>query len=82
MLMLRTGYIERPGRTSGTERTTDFDANMALGVVSSVEMARWVWNYHFDAVAGDISVFDVIPRSRKSMGSRDCINRISSLTRC
>jgi hypothetical protein len=34
---------------------------MAVGVAGNEDVARWVWNNHFAAVAGDAIGFEVIP---------------------
>lgn len=46
---------------SGEQQTEAFGTHELCGVDGSLEMAKWVWNHHFSAVAGDAIAFETIP---------------------
>lgn len=67
---LRTGdiLIVRSGFTRGLEAASTpekqkelMDSHRTVGVEGSVETARWFWDHHFAAVAGDAIAFEQIP---------------------
>ena len=43
----------------------------AVGVKGNRESARWFWNHHFAAVAGDAIAFEVLPPTIEDEGNRD-----------
>jgi len=60
LLIVRTGLTEALEALSGDEQTAKMGAGSA-GVRGDTDMARWIWNSRFCAVAGDTTAFEVIP---------------------
>ena len=60
MLLIRTGTTE-----SLENPTVDYFTKMGKmqlsGVEGTIEMARWLWNHKFSAVAGDAFAFEAMP---------------------
>jgi hypothetical protein len=61
VLIVRTGFTEALQAQTKEEQHDSIESNMAVGVAGSEDVARWVWNNHFAAVAGDAIGFEVIP---------------------
>ncbi|KAJ5438249.1 uncharacterized protein N7458_009247 [Penicillium daleae] len=71
---LRIGdiLIVRSGFTRGLEKASTpkeqkalMNSHRTVGVEGSVETARWFWNHHFAAVAGDAIAFEQTPPTRE-----------------
>lgn len=43
------------------ERQKALDGGVFIGLESSMKSAKWLWNHHFAAVAGDTLGFEVSP---------------------
>ncbi|RMZ89242.1 hypothetical protein DV736_g3524, partial [Chaetothyriales sp. CBS 134916] len=70
ILIVRSGYTEdlkTPGITA-EQQTELLDTNKSIGVEGNIAAAKWFWNHHFAAVAGDALAFEVLP-PRKEDGS-------------
>ena len=61
IIIVRTGFTEDLGSASGEEQEQMLGTHKCVGVVGSVESAKWFWNKHFAAVAGDAIAFEVLP---------------------
>lgn len=61
ILLLRTGYTEDLTGISGQEQERLLKNGRAIGVEGCKESAKWFWNRHFSAVAGDNLAFEVFP---------------------
>lgn len=61
ILIVRTGFTEGLGGKSGEEQEKLMGSHQCCGVHGVEETAKWVWNKHFSAVAGDAIAFETIP---------------------
>ncbi|KAJ5621660.1 hypothetical protein N7528_006443 [Penicillium herquei] len=63
ILFIRTGWTRAYERLSATEcqQLADYKAPPVIGVKSSEEMLRWIWDQNFSAVAGDMPSFEAYP---------------------
>ena len=61
VLIVRTGYTEAMEGKTENEQLANMAAGPLLsGVEGSVNVAKWVWNKHFAAVASDNPSFETI----------------------
>ncbi|CAK7225429.1 hypothetical protein SBRCBS47491_005887 [Sporothrix bragantina] len=65
VLLVRCGFTEEMSQLSPDEQTKVLYGYRFCGVESSVEMAKWLWNHRFSAVAGDSISFEVSPPQLK-----------------
>jgi hypothetical protein len=68
--------IVRTGMTDVLSAPTDPDLAMLKrgqlsGVAGSTAMAKWLWNQHFSAVAGDSIAFEALPPLKENGESAD-----------
>ncbi|KAF2087814.1 hypothetical protein K490DRAFT_40979 [Saccharata proteae CBS 121410] len=61
ILIVRTGFTDALGELSDEEQQKALASHQTCGVDGRVETARWCWNKHFAAVAGDAIAFETIP---------------------
>lgn len=61
ILIVRSGYTEDLSSKSGEEQDVALGTGKGVGVEGTVESARWFWNHHFAAVAGDAMMFESFP---------------------
>ncbi|KAJ5261029.1 hypothetical protein N7478_011624 [Penicillium angulare] len=63
ILFIRTGWTRAYEQLSAAEcqQLADFKAPPVIGVESSKEMLRWIWDEGFSAVAGDMPSFEAYP---------------------
>lgn len=61
VLLVRTGYTEALTGRTAEEQIAHLSKRTISGVEPSEEVARWVWNKHFAAVASDNVSFETIP---------------------
>ncbi|KAJ5117009.1 hypothetical protein N7456_001357 [Penicillium angulare] len=63
ILFIRTGWTRAYEQLSAAEcqQLADFKAPPVIGVESSEEMLRWIWDEGFAAVAGDMPSFEAYP---------------------
>jgi hypothetical protein len=64
ILIVRSGYTEDLSAASGEEQDILLGTGKGIGVEGSVETAKWFWNHHFAAVAGDAIIFESMPPKR------------------
>jgi Putative cyclase len=62
ILIIRTGFTETFGAMSAEQQELAItsDGGGCIGVEGSEKTARWIWNHHFAAVAGDATAFEAI----------------------
>jgi hypothetical protein len=66
IVFIRTGYTEDLGNaTTPEEQDAMLNTGKAVGVEGSIESAKWFWNKHFAAVAGDAPVFECVPPKKE-----------------
>lgn len=63
ILFIRTGWTRAYEKLSPTEcqQLADYRAPPVIGVKSSEEILRWIWETGFAAVAGDMPSFEAYP---------------------
>lgn len=61
ILIIRWGYTEALGEMNAEEQRQSMHHHRACGVDGSTEMAKWLWNRHFAAVASDTLAFEAMP---------------------
>lgn len=63
ILLIRTGWTRAYEKLSTAEcqQLADYKAPPIIGVESSEEMLRWIWDNDFAAVAGDMPSFEAYP---------------------
>ncbi|KAJ5280723.1 cyclase [Penicillium angulare] len=61
ILIIRFGVTEALGAMSGDEQAAAMANHHACGIEGSKDMARWLWNQHFAAVASDNVAVEAMP---------------------
>lgn len=61
ILIIRFGVTEALGRMSGVEQAAALSSLSMCGLEGSADMARWLWNQHFAAVASDNMAVEAYP---------------------
>ncbi|KAJ5777600.1 hypothetical protein N7520_000846 [Penicillium odoratum] len=61
ILIIRFGVTEALGNMDGSEQAASMASYQACGIDGSEEMARWLWNTHFAAVASDNIAVEAMP---------------------
>ncbi|KAI1311472.1 putative cyclase-domain-containing protein [Xylaria venustula] len=61
VLIVRTGVTEYLQAPTPPEVFAKLQNQKAAGVHGTVETAKWLWNKHFAAVAGDAMAFEALP---------------------
>lgn len=61
VLIIRTGFTEALSTMTGQQQSEALSAYRTIGVDGSKESAKWFWNRHFAAVAGDAIAFEAMP---------------------
>ncbi|OAP56002.1 hypothetical protein AYL99_10154 [Fonsecaea erecta] len=70
ILIVRSGFTEDLGAAPAEEQERMLGTHKAVGVKGCKETAKWVWNHHFAAVAGDAIAFEVLPPTIEEDGNR------------
>ena len=65
VLIVRTGFTEALTGISGQKQQELMGSHRTCGVDGTDEAAKWYWNKHFAAVAGDAIAFEAIPPKKK-----------------
>lgn len=76
ILLVRSGFTEDLGAASGDEQTKMLGSHRAIGVEGTIEAAKWFWNHHFSAVAGDAIAFEVLPPKDPATGKEVAIDSL------
>ena len=61
ILIVRTGFTEKLATEDSEAQAALLGTHKAVGVAGNEDTARWIWNHHFAAVAGDTLAFEVFP---------------------
>jgi kynurenine formamidase len=61
ILIIRFGVTEALGKMNAEEQATAMSSHHACGLEGTDEMARWIWNNHFAAVASDNVAVEAMP---------------------
>jgi kynurenine formamidase len=65
IFIIRSGYTKAVGELNAKQQEEAMSAHRACGVEGTEDSARWFWNKHFSAVAGDAISFEVYPSTLK-----------------
>lgn len=73
ILIIRTGFTDDLGGMSAEEQEKALGSHQTCGVEGNEKSAKWHWNKHFAAVAGDAIAYETIPPVREdgSVGGID-----------
>lgn len=73
ILVVRTGFTEELGTMDASQQEKALGTHQTVGVEGNKESAKWHWNKHFAAVAGDAIAYETIPPLREdgSVGGID-----------
>ena len=63
--IVRSGFTEDLGVGDAKKQEEMMGSHKCIGVEGSKESAKWFWNKHFSAVAGDAIAFEVLPPKRE-----------------
>lgn len=91
IIIVRSGFTEALGTMSAEEQDKALGTHRTCGVEGTDESAKWFWNKHFAAVAGDALAFEAIPpiidgkeetvaKLGMSIAPSRCIRRTRKLT--
>ena len=61
ILIVRTGFTEELGAMGKDDQEKALGTHQTCGVEGNEDSARWHWNKHFSAVAGDAIAYETIP---------------------
>lgn len=61
VFIIRSGFTEALGQMSAEEQKKALSTQRTCGVEGTEDSARWFWNKHFAAVAGDAISFEAYP---------------------
>ncbi|CAI4217816.1 unnamed protein product [Parascedosporium putredinis] len=70
VVIIRTGFTEDLGAADADEQVRMMNTHQAVGVKGNRESAKWFWNHHFAAVAGDTIAFEVMPPLLEDEGDK------------
>lgn len=70
VFIIRSGFTEALSTMDGDEQQKALGTHHTCGVEGTKDVAKWFWNHHFAAVAGDAIAFETIPPKNEdgSMG--------------
>ena len=81
ILIVRSGFTEDLGGTLASEQEVNLGTHKCIGVEGNEKAAKWFWNHHFAAVAGDAIAFEVLP-PKKEDGSVAGIDALGKFSPC
>lgn len=61
ILIIRFGVTEALGAMDGNEQAASMASHRACGIEGSRDMARWLWDNHFAAIASDNVAVEAMP---------------------
>jgi len=61
IIIVRSGFTEALGAMTAEQQAEALGTHRTCGVEGTDESAKWFWNKHFAAVAGDAIAFEAIP---------------------
>ena len=80
ILIVRSGFTEDLGAGDAAAQEKMLGSHQCIGVEGNVATAKWMWNKHFSAVAGDAIAFEVLPPKNED-GSVAGIDGLGKFTR-
>ncbi|KAK0955708.1 hypothetical protein LTS01_023229 [Friedmanniomyces endolithicus] len=73
VIIIRSGFTEALTGQSGEKQNELMGTHRTCGVTGTPEAAKWFWNKHFAAVAGDMIAFEHIPPVNPKTGKEDSV---------
>jgi len=73
VIIIRSGFTEDLTGVSAEKQGELMGSHRACGVTGTPETAKWFWNKHFAAVAGDMIAFEHIPPINPETGKEDSV---------
>ena len=73
VIIIRSGFTEDLTGISGAKQQELLGTHRTCGVAGTADTAKWFWNKHFAAVAGDMIAFEHIPPVNPETGKEDTI---------
>jgi hypothetical protein len=73
--IVRSGFTEDLGHSDAKKQEEQLGSHKCIGVEGNTAAAKWFWNHHFSAVAGDAIAFEVLPPKRED-GSHGGIDEL------
>jgi hypothetical protein len=61
IIIVRSGFTEALSEMNAEQQAEAMSSHRTCGVEGTEDSARWFWNKHFAAVAGDAIAFEAIP---------------------
>ncbi|KFZ11035.1 hypothetical protein V502_07785 [Pseudogymnoascus sp. VKM F-4520 (FW-2644)] len=61
IFIIRTGFTEALDGLDAEQQASALNSHTTCGVEGTKEVAKWFWNHHFAAVAGDAIAFEAYP---------------------
>lgn len=80
VLIVRTGFTEELGEMDASQQEKALGTHHTVGLAGNKEVAKWHWNKHFAAVAGDAIAYESIPPLRED-GSKGGIDELGELNK-
>ncbi|KAF2770563.1 hypothetical protein EJ03DRAFT_310527 [Teratosphaeria nubilosa] len=74
VIIIRSGFTEGLTGQSEEKQAELMGSQRTCGVTGDIPTARWFWNKHFAAVAGDMIAFEHIPAINPETGKEDAIS--------
>ena len=79
ILLVRTGFTEELGDMDAAAQEKALGTHHTCGVEGTKESAKWHWNKHFAAVAGDAIAYEAIPPLKEN-GEKDSIDGLGKFS--
>jgi hypothetical protein len=76
VLLVRCGFTDGLGGASAEEQEKMLGTHSSAGVEGSEASAKWIWNHHFSAVAGDAIAFENLPPAKDGVLGAGVINEL------
>jgi hypothetical protein len=76
VLIVHSGFTDALGGASAEEQEKMLGTHSSVGVEGTEASARWIWNNHFSAVAGDAIAFENLPPQRDGVKGAGSINEL------
>lgn len=73
IFIIRSGFTDALGGMTANEQEEALGTHQTCGVEGTEDSARWFWNHHFTAVAGDAIAFETIPPINPDTGKEDIV---------
>lgn len=81
ILIVRSGFTEDLGGASAEEQDKMLGTHQSVGVEGTEEVAKWIWDKGFSAVAGDAIAFEVLPPAKDGVDGAGDISGLGEFCR-